>query len=1333
MKKRRVLLAVLFACCAIQLHVNADGHSTDVENVTDKTYQNFTDVNGGALYAGSEKTGHVTNSTFTENKASDSGGAIYNEGEMTVNGSSFEKNIAEKNGGKGGGGGAIYNKGTITVDDSLFANNKAGKGEQVWQEEGHGGAVYNAANAVITNSTFRGNHAKYGGAIYNESIGNMTVGGEFIDNTAQTGGAIENDGGKLTVNSGSLFENNTVSRFDGGAILNENGTLNIEDNVTFRNNDSLSNEDYNGKRGGAIFSEGEGKSNIQIGNEVIFEGNKSEEGGGIDLYLHNTLTIGDDASFKNNKAGHCGGAISAYTYPLEEEKASEITIGNNALFEGNQAGFDDEKYSPENGVVFGGAISMIEGAQNKDNYTTFTIGKNAIFRNNKAGKDSSQYGYGGAIYNTAKFTIGENALFEKNTATYSGGAIYNNSEITIGANTEFKGNNASSMGGAIYNDQYGSLAIGENSVFDSNSAASMGGALFNYGTMKNPIEKASFLNNSSEYGGAVYAYTGSMEINNSLFRGNEAKNSGGALANQVTVKIESTLFENNISDSKGGAVYNVSNGTNPDLTVNNSLFTGNKSMVGGAIASSDKAGHTITTKITQSTFQNNYAAEKKTRDVEPMGGQGGAIWTGASESNTLTVEGSVFENNTAEAEGGAIWSGNTTTVANSLFKGNKTTGTQFTAEHPDYKNDREGGGAIFVGSSSKMEIKSSDFVNNLSETIGGAIATRSNAAKEASPLTVSNSTFSGNSAVYNGGAIASYTTTNLTDTSFVNNKAGGRGGAIWANGDVTIKAEQGDVVFIGNSAEDGGDIYMDNLSSSGSVGTLNLNAAEDKNITIADGISGSKQYNVTLDGEGKVTFNSEIKNANMQVTKGTLHLAEGSSLGEGTTVNVTNATLDSQDGRINDYGEKVKIGSGSKIKFDISSAAKTTDKFSMADGVSGGEVKVEDFNFLPDTLLSSGNITADEIKDSLGLGEVVLELPDKEFTTLTPLRYVNVKSGESGLSYTPTGNTYNDFNPAVMAAPVAAQLGGYLTQLESYDEAFRNMDMYMIMPKSMRQAMKFKNKYASSDSDWNVIYDKSANQYDNTALWARPYASFENVRLKRGPKVSNVAWGTYLGGDSQLYDLGNGWEGMWSLYAGYNGSHQAYNGISIYQNGGTLGLTGTLYKNNFFTGLTANAGANSAEASTSYGDDSFSLFRTGVASKTGYNLEFADGKFIIQPSWLMSYSFVNTEDYITSSGLKINSNPLNVMHIEPGLKFIGNTNNGWQPYTGLSIVWNLFDKTDFMASDATLPELSVKPFFKYGVGLRKLYGERFVGYGQTYLTSGGRNGVGFQFGGRWTI
>jgi len=61
------------------------------------------------------------------------------------------------------------------------------------------------------------------------------------------------------------------------------------------------------------------------------------------------------------------------------------------------------------------------------------------------------------------------------------------------------------------------------------------------------------------------------------------------------------------------------------------------------------------------------------------------------------------------------------------------------------------------------------------------------------------------------------------------------------------------------------------------------------------------------------------------------------------------------------------------------------------------------------------------------------------------------------------------------------------------------------------------------------------------------------------------------------------------------------------------------------------------------------------------------------------------------------------------------------------------DKTHFHANDASLPELSVKPYVKYGVGVRKTWGERLVGYLQAYFTNGGRNGVGLQAGFRWNI
>ena len=289
----------------------------------------------------------------------------------------------------------------------------------------------------------------------------------------------------------------------------------------------------------------------------------------------------------------------------------------------------------------------------------------------------------------------------------------------------------------------------------------------------------------------------------------------------------------------------------------------------------------------------------------------------------------------------------------------------------------------------------------------------------------------------------------------------------------------------------------------------------------------------------------------------------------------------------------------------------------------------------------------------------------------------------------------------------------------------------MLMTKKQREAMKLRNKYASLDN--NLVYDKGNSPYSDKAVWFRPYATFEKVPLKNGPDVSNVAYGSFFGGESELYDLGHGWDGMYGIYAGYNGSHQAYDGIGIYQNGGTLGAVGMAYKGNFFTGLTLNAGANAGEASTFYGTDNFSMLMAGIASKTGYNIELADGKFIIQPNFLMSYSFVNTFDYTNSAGVSIDSDPLHAIQIEPGLKFIGNLKNGWQPYLGVSMVWNIMDKTQFQANNVSLPELSIKPFVKYGIGVRKTWGERCVGFFQTYIMNGGRNGVGLQAGFRYTL
>lgn len=61
------------------------------------------------------------------------------------------------------------------------------------------------------------------------------------------------------------------------------------------------------------------------------------------------------------------------------------------------------------------------------------------------------------------------------------------------------------------------------------------------------------------------------------------------------------------------------------------------------------------------------------------------------------------------------------------------------------------------------------------------------------------------------------------------------------------------------------------------------------------------------------------------------------------------------------------------------------------------------------------------------------------------------------------------------------------------------------------------------------------------------------------------------------------------------------------------------------------------------------------------------------------------------------------------------------------------DDTRFKANDVSLPELSVKPYVEYGLGLQKRWGDRFTGFGQCMFGSGGRNGVALSFGLRFAL
>ncbi|MBE7709619.1 MAG: hypothetical protein E7Z93_04135 [Cyanobacteria bacterium SIG32] len=1331
MNKRLLLTALLLSSLTIS------GHAYGAERVVvDETTSasvisqaisgiSTTGSSGGAMLvkgAVQAATANITNSTYTGNSSDSWGGAAYvTNGTLDIKGSTFENNLASAGGALAGG----TNNSNIIIDNTNFTTNKAD-----WV-----GALGVFKNAKITNSTFTGNQAtdatkEGGGAMFVGSVGAVAIldNVTFTGNTsASVGGAIatrvgENANGTHNNNSAAIL-NITNSTFEGNTAATTGGAI---DNHFYNENNGITNSTFKNNyaaNGGAIYNHGDEDLHEKAANLKVtggtFEGNYTTTGNGGAIYNAADATI-SGVEFKDNyAAAGNGGAIFA-----NGTASSAVTEIINSTFTGNEAanGYGGAAYVTNStmdikGSEFTGNTALYAGAITSGTKNSMLKIDDTDFTNNSA-KWIGAVG----VFKKAEIT---NSTFTGNQATgkavdgfEGGGAMFVGSEgaVAVLDNVTFTGNTSESSGGAIgtrvgenasgsHNNNSQAVLNITNSTFEGNTAATTGGAIDNHFYNENSgITNSTFTNNSAKDGGAIYNHgdldnqnkAANLNITGGSFTGNTATGNGGAIYNQADATIKGVEFSGNKAESGyGGSIYvntKVSDSQINDstTTISESLFEGNSASIGGALFN-----HNGKTEITLTEFNNNKA------DF------GGAIYSTTSSHAELSIKDSAFTGNTAKSAG-AVDAFGKTTIENVVFTNNSATDA----------ND-DGGGALFLGSVSDSTLKNVTFDGNTSAGVGGAIATRTAAQGNNSALKMT-----------------------ITDASFTNNSAAKEGGAIYSAADVTINAQDSNVTFSGNTAADGGDIYMSEVNSE-----LKVNVADGKTVSSNGGISGAQGYTVTVqsvaatgasstEGTGTLNLDSYLKGANMTVEKATLALGANADVDSTSSVLIKDGGFDTANGVAQEFGDNITFEGTVDVAADVDLGGGASDDLSAiieasTSGNSAPTIVISKVNAIGNTTASNKAV---DLRTALGLGEDVTLVTTGATAsdTLTPIRWLKGSVDENGIvTYAPRGNSFKDFNPAVMAGPVAAQLGGFLSQVNSYNQAFMNMDMKMLMTREERQALRMRNSYAATQTP--QVFSPTYLPEKEKAGWVRPYASFEKVGLDGGPRVNNVMYGSYFGADSDMYELKNGAEAQFSVYAGYTGSHQTFSGNSIYQNGGTLGLTGIVYKDNFFTALTANTGASVADMSTAFGSEDMPMLMAGVASKTGYNWELAKGKFIVQPSYLMSYTFVNAFDYTNAAGVRIESDPLNAIQIAPGVKFIGNLKNGWQPYVNLRMVWNLMGKSDFTAANTSLPELSVKPYFEYGVGLQKRWGERFTGFGQAMLRAGGRTGIGLGFGFRWAL
>ena len=623
------------------IRIDGKGHTIDAKNL------------GRIFSIGEGFTVTLTNATLINGKATE-GGAIYNDGSLTLSDVKLSDNAADSY------GGAVFNNGELVVSDSVFDSNDIVNRGSASVDYG-GAAIYNWYDGTLTvsGSNFTNNIKNYKngdnlvGAI--TTIGNATVSGSnFVNNSGRWGGAISATGAELRKNSSTLTVSNTIfkdnSALYAGAVYIWGSNYNITDCV-FDNNTAFGkgNMTPNNNNGGALVVSQVSRFNEPITGTISgskFTNNKAQYGGAA--YFNKGFVTITDSVFENNIATAEGGAVG-----FSHASVKDLVVSiNNSSFVGNKA--------PVAGAIFTNVDSKITNS----NFTKNTASKGGAVLNengakltvdNSTFKDNAADSYGGAVFNNGELVVSD-SVFDSNDIVnrgsagvdYGGAAIYNweNAKLDI-SKSNFTNNiknyvNGDRLVGAV-------TTIGNATISDSyfvNNSGRWGGALAATGGVSGSaintidVDGTKFVNNTALYGGAMFVWASNYTISNSVFDNNSAFGKGDMSPN----------------NNNGGALVVTQDNIPVSGKIVNSNFTNNKAQYGGAAWINEG-----TVDIDGSNFINNTATA-----------EAGAIGFDSQYIKIIaTVDGSKFVNNTAGSRAGAIYNLGDLTITCSEFDNNK--------------------------------------------------------------------------------------------------------------------------------------------------------------------------------------------------------------------------------------------------------------------------------------------------------------------------------------------------------------------------------------------------------------------------------------------------------------------------------------------------------------------------------------------------------------------------------------------------------------------------------------------------------------------------------------
>jgi CSLREA domain-containing protein len=379
-------------------------------------------------------------------------------------------------------------------------------------------------------------------------------------------------------------------------------------------------------------------------------------------------------------------------------------------------------------------------------------------------------------------------------------------------------------GGGIFVENAGATVTVQNCIVQGNTVAVNGGGIavadptstltLNSsavsGNFAAGVRSGGTLTNGE--GGGVFSLGTVTITNSSGVNNNVAGGSGGGIhAEGATLTVQSSLVNGNISGDQGGGIFyqNTSGSATGTLSLSGDTFTGDKSSLnGGAVC--DTAG------------TSDFAGRQ------------------ASPSTALTIDQCSFLDDTAGDSGGGVYlTGNFTVAATAMV-------ASTTFDH-DFGSQ---GGGMFLDQVTSLTIDQCTFTDNKSSYDGGGFQV--NARNNATPptVTVTGSTFTGNSGSSGGGMFiggsASLTidqctitdnratyegagvdfdvftgtgsgTFALTNSTLSSNTAGEQGGAVYCNfesftsGSMVVLTFTNDTIAGNSSGEQGGGLLIQDI------------------------------------------------------------------------------------------------------------------------------------------------------------------------------------------------------------------------------------------------------------------------------------------------------------------------------------------------------------------------------------------------------------------------------------------------------------------------------------------------------------------------------------------